>query len=141
MKHTTKRLLLIALVVLSALALTACVTTAGQYEKAQKMMARGEYAEAAEAFAELGSYEDSSNLTLYCRACAAAEAGDYDTAISTPGKYRLTVADKAGNETVYEFALKYQVNMYGVAAVLLCILVIVGVVVFVLHTKKNMKIR
>ena len=67
--------------------------------------------------------------------------GFHGTAISTPGKYRLTVADKAGNETVYEFALKYQINMYGVTAVLLCILVIVGVVVFVLHTKKNMKIR
>lgn len=63
------------------------------------------------------------------------------TAITKPGNYRLTVTDRAGNENVQEFALKYQVNGYGIAAVALCIALIIGLVMFVMHTKKNMKIR
>ncbi|MCI7263804.1 MAG: hypothetical protein MR562_11495 [Clostridiaceae bacterium] len=67
--------------------------------------------------------------------------GFHGTMISSPGRYRLTVSDAAGNETAREFVLKYQINLYGVAAVLLCILVIAGGAVFVFHTKRNMKIR
>lgn len=67
--------------------------------------------------------------------------GFHGTMISSPGRYRLTVSDAAGNETVREFVLKYQINLYGVASVLLCILVIAGGAVFVFHTKRNMKIR
>lgn len=63
------------------------------------------------------------------------------TTITDPGKYRLTVKDRAGNAAVQEFVLKYQVNGYGIAAVLLCIAVVAGGAVFVVHTKKNMKIR
>lgn len=63
------------------------------------------------------------------------------TAISTPGSYRLTVADEAGNTAAVDFVLNYQVNMYGILAVVLVILVIAAVIGFVLHTKKNMKIR
>ncbi|MGN0132091.1 MAG: hypothetical protein ACI4AA_06615, partial [Lachnospiraceae bacterium] len=67
--------------------------------------------------------------------------GFHGTMISSPGKYRLTVSDAAGNETVREFVLKYQINLYGIAAVFMCILVIAGGGVFVFHTKRNMKIR
>lgn len=63
------------------------------------------------------------------------------TVITSPGKYRLTVKDRAGNAAVQEFVLKYKVNGYGIVAVLLCIVVVVGGAVFVVHTKKNMKIR
>lgn len=63
------------------------------------------------------------------------------TVISEPGSYRLTVADEAGNASEVSFALKYQVNMYGIFAVLLVIAVVIALVVFVLHTKKNMKVR
>jgi len=49
---------------------------------AQALMAEGKYAEAAERFEALGSYEESSMLTMYCKAAAAGERGDYDTAFS-----------------------------------------------------------
>ena len=67
--------------------------------------------------------------------------GFHGTIISSPGNYRLTVSDAAGNETVREFALKYQINLYGIAAVFMCILIVIGAAVFVYHTKRNMKIR
>ena len=54
-----------------------------KYEKAQSLMAKGEYTEAAEKFDELGAYEESSKLSMYCKAAAAGEAGDYATAFST----------------------------------------------------------
>lgn len=67
--------------------------------------------------------------------------GFNENSISTPGKYRLTVIDGAGNETVQEFVIKYRMNGYGIAAILLCIAVVAGVTGFVFYTKKNMKIR
>ena len=54
-----------------------------KYEKAQALMSKGEYIEAAEKFAELVDYEDSAKLVLYCKAISAEEKDDYDTAIST----------------------------------------------------------
>lgn len=63
------------------------------------------------------------------------------TSITTPGTYHLEAEDEAGNVTVKDFSLKYQINFYGILAVFLCIAVLAGIVVFVLHTKKNMKIR
>ena len=61
--------------------------------------------------------------------------------ITKPGSYVLTVSDVAGNETSVDFVLKYQVNLYGIFAVVLVAFVIAGIVVFVIHTKKNMKFR
>jgi hypothetical protein len=40
-----------------------------------------------------------------------------------------------------EFTLKYQVNKYGIAAVVLIILVIAGLAAFVVHVKRTVKIR
>ncbi len=62
-------------------------------------------------------------------------------AIDSPGDYLLTVADYAGNEASSRFTLKYRVNRYGVVAVVLVILLILGGAVFVVHTKKTVKIR
>lgn len=61
--------------------------------------------------------------------------------VSSPGTYRLIVTDTAGNEASAEFALSYHVNAYGIAAVILVILVIAGAIAFVIHTKKTIKIR
>ncbi len=61
--------------------------------------------------------------------------------ITQPGDYRLTVTDMAGNTAGAAFTLKYQVNTYGIAAVLLIILVIIGLVAFVIHTKRTVKVR
>lgn len=61
--------------------------------------------------------------------------------VSSPGTYRLIVTDAAGNEASAEFALSYHVNAYGIAAVILVILVIAGAIAFVIHTKKTIRIR
>ncbi len=58
-----------------------------------------------------------------------------------PGKYTLTVYDAAGNSTSADFTLRYQVNMYGILAVVLVILAVAGIGAFVVYTKKNTKVR
>lgn len=61
--------------------------------------------------------------------------------IDSPGSYRLTAVDEAGNASSTEFFLRYQVNMYGIVAVLMVILLIVGGVVFVIHVKRTVRVR
>lgn len=61
--------------------------------------------------------------------------------IDSPGSYRLTAVDEAGNTSSAEFSLKYQVNMYGIVAVVLVILLIAGGVVFVIHVKRTVRVR
>ena len=68
-------------------------------------------------------------------------SGFRGTSIGEPGKYVLTVYDAAGNSTQTSFSLKYQINLYGVLAVLLVILTAAGVVAFTIYTKKNTKVR
>lgn len=46
-------------------------------------MAKGQYTEAATKFDELGSYEEASKLSMYCKAAAVGEAGDFETAKNT----------------------------------------------------------
>ena len=46
-------------------------------------MSKGQYSEAARVFDELGSYEDSTKLTMYCKAADAGEKGVYNAAFST----------------------------------------------------------
>ena len=79
-----KNIMLIAFLLVMTLVLAGCQESdKSKYEKAQSMMAKGQYAEAGATFAELGSYEDSAKLTMYCKAAAAGESGDYETATST----------------------------------------------------------
>ena len=50
------------------------------YKDAGKLLDDGKYAEAAEKFKALGSYEDSSQMALYAQARQAEDEGDYETA-------------------------------------------------------------
>lgn len=61
--------------------------------------------------------------------------------VSAPGSYELSVTDGAGNVSSRQFTLKYQVNVYGIVAVVLVILLIIGGTVFVIHVKKTVKVR
>lgn len=61
--------------------------------------------------------------------------------VDSPGSYRLTAVDEAGNASSTEFSLRYQVNMYGIVAVLMVILLIAGGVVFVIHVKRTVRVR
>ena len=61
--------------------------------------------------------------------------------VSEPGSYKLSVTDGAGNVSSRQFTLKYQVNVYGIAAVALVIMLIIGGAVFVIHVKRTVKVR
>lgn len=63
------------------------------------------------------------------------------SSIQTPGNYHLVVTDGAGNETAVDFALTYRINGFGIAAILLIIATIIGGVVFVVITKRKVKVR
>jgi len=80
-----RRIICLALMLaLLACLLAGCVESdKSKYESAQSLMAREKYAEAAAKFDELGSYEEAAKLAMYCKAAAAGENGDYDTAFST----------------------------------------------------------
>lgn len=51
------------------------------YKNAHSLMSKGNYKEAIEKFESLGTYLDSTRLTMYCRALQAGENGQYDVAI------------------------------------------------------------
>lgn len=52
------------------------------YKKGQSLLAQGKYTEAAAKFESLGSYEDATTLTMYSKACALCENGDFETGIN-----------------------------------------------------------
>ena len=81
MRKAIRRLLVLLFVMLLALPAGAFADAAKDYNKAQELLVKNRYAEAAEAFGKLGSYADASMLAMYSQACALAEAGDFDTAI------------------------------------------------------------
>ena len=61
------------------------------YQRAQAYLSKGEYQSAAQTFEQLGGYEDSTKLAMYCRAIMQAEMGNYENAISsfqTLGNYK-----------------------------------------------------
>lgn len=68
-------------------------------------------------------------------------SGFSGTSINEPGKYTLTVYDGAGNAASASFNLKYQMNFYGILAIVLVILSIAGIGGFIVYTKKNTKVR
>jgi len=79
-KRNYKRFFALLLAVMMIFSLTACNSPQAQYEKADSLLAKGEYAKAAEAFDALGSYSDASRMALYCRAFIAGEEGEFQKA-------------------------------------------------------------
>ena len=78
-----KTAVLLLMLMLTLVVMTSCQESIEtKYTNAQTLMAEGKYAEAAERFEALGSYEEASKLAIYCKAAAAGESGDYDTAFS-----------------------------------------------------------
>ncbi len=66
----------VALIVLVGLNLRSAI----RYNYAQNLLSAGKFEQSGEAFAALGGYEESSKLSMYSRACAAAENGEFYTA-------------------------------------------------------------
>ena len=81
MKHLRK-LLAVLLVLCACVFMMGASKASKTYEKAQDAMAEGNYAEAAELFDSISSYEDSSMLSMYCKACALGAEGQYKAAVS-----------------------------------------------------------
>lgn len=77
-----KHFALLALLLCMALPLTACSSPEVEeyYQTAQLYLGYGDYAYAAELFAQLGEYEDSADYALYATALQAIEAEEYDLA-------------------------------------------------------------
>ena len=74
---------LAALAILCILCLSACSETdASKYDRAQKLLSEGKYAEAAGLFEGVSAFEDAPSMARYAKALAAAESGDYASAIS-----------------------------------------------------------
>ncbi len=82
MKSMVRRLSLVLLLMPLLLVFCAAAKPEKIYDEAQSLLAHGKYAEAAEKFGSIGSYEDASVLAMYCKACALAESGHYDIAIT-----------------------------------------------------------
>lgn len=61
--------------------------------------------------------------------------------VKSPGRYVLTVTDRAGNVTVSEFSLRYHMNFYALFAVILCVAGIAAAVVVLIRKKKNLTVR
>lgn len=79
------------LILLSCLVLSSCGGPEDTYKSAQALLAKGEYAKAGEKFESIGSYEDAATLTMYCKACALCESGDYEAGLkvlATLGGYK-----------------------------------------------------
>ena len=63
------------------------------------------------------------------------------TVITSPGRYTLTVTDRAGNTTVKEFKLRFHLNFYALAAILLIVAGSAAVIVMLVRKKKNLNVR
>ena len=79
-KNLWKRLCAVVLCFCLLTTITGC-SPESKYTKANKLLAEGNYAKAAEQFESLGSFEDAPMLTMYAKAAAAGEAGQFDACL------------------------------------------------------------
>lgn len=61
--------------------------------------------------------------------------------ITETGSYVLAVTDRAGNQTLKEFSLRYKVNMYGVIAIAAIVISIAAGAVMLVRKKRNLTVR
>lgn len=115
MKKRMKTALAAVLLAAMMLMMTACGNSQEKtYEKATKLLNDGKYAEAAEKFESLGSYEDASQMTMYAKAINEAENGNFEVAFkafAALGDYKDCAQLQA-----YYVAREYEYNeMYAEA--------------------------
>ena len=115
MKKCMKTALAAVLLAAMTLTMTACGNSQEKtYEKATKLLNDGKYAEAAEKFESLGSYEDASQMTMYAKAINEAENGNFEVAFkafAALGDYKDCAQLQA-----YYVAREYEYNeMYAEA--------------------------
>ena len=81
-KSVVKKLLLCAFVMCFAAISIGATKFSKVYDDATQRMVDGDYSGAAELFDSIANYEDSANLSMYCKANQLALQGEYDEAIS-----------------------------------------------------------
>lgn len=76
-------------------------------------------------------YRGSEQITMNSNSCTVKENG----------KYTIMISNDEGTVSTVAFTIPYQLNFYGILAIVLIVLVIAGLIVFVVLTKKNFKVR
>lgn len=61
--------------------------------------------------------------------------------VTETGDYILTVTDRAGNETLKEFSLRYRINIYGIFTIAAVVTAIAAGTVILVRKKKNLTVR
>lgn len=61
--------------------------------------------------------------------------------LTVSGKYNLVVTDAAGNESTYDFTILVYINNNGYVFVALLLFIIVGITVYLIVSRKKLKIR
>lgn len=81
MRKSLSLMLVLMLIACCTSAMAWGESNADLYENAIDLLKENKYTEAGQAFAALGSYNDSPRYTMYCNAIVAGEAGFYSTAV------------------------------------------------------------
>ena len=80
---TLKTTCIIVLMIICILCLSACQESdEARYDRAQKLVGEGKYFEATSLLDQMPTYEDASRLSMYAKALALAESGEYGSAIT-----------------------------------------------------------
>ena len=61
--------------------------------------------------------------------------------LTQSGKYVVTVTDKAGNSSEYQFIIMIYLDSYGVILLIILILIIIAVGVYIYYTRTHLKTR
>lgn len=65
----------------------------------------------------------------------------YATELTQSGNYHLWLQDKAGNTTEYQFRILVYMNTSAIFAVILAMAVILGLIVFLVYSRKKLRVR
>lgn len=76
-----KRTVIILLIALLLFPCSSFADAKDTYSQAQELLSQSKYTEAAKLFDSISTYEDSSKLAMYCKACSLCESGYYDMGI------------------------------------------------------------
>lgn len=110
-------------------------------ENGMQMMINVEDGYKGEGPVEFTVAEEDLSMTALYRGNDRITLNNNSRTITDHGKYKIAMTDEDGVISYVQVTIPYQMNFYAVLAVVLCALVIVGVVVFIIITKKNFKIR
>lgn len=65
----------------------------------------------------------------------------FEKVLTEPGNYKITISDAAGNSSYYEFTIRMYFTVSSWMVILCLVGVVVAVAVFVVKTRRNMRVR